>query len=202
MQVLVALVRVAFAVAVSFIFVEGAAAQQPVQVESDAGVVTMVATVQAIDVTNQVVTVIGPNNNWVEVKVGADKIKLIKLKEKITISYQDEVAVALRKVPQPEPGDVLEQEETSGMNMNPETVAEQDWVEATPGGASDLTTVEITDTVAAIDRKQRTIAFAGTGGKTRTIKVDPSVQGFNDVKVGDMIVLEVTRAVAVNIKPV
>ena len=83
------------------------------------------------------------------------------------------------------------------MNMNPETVAEQDWVEATPSGATDLTTIEITDTVAAINRNQRTITFNGTGGKTRTIKVDPSVQGFNQVEVGDMVVLEVTRAVAV-----
>ena len=102
----------------------------------------------------------------------------------------------------PQPGDTIEQEETAGMNMNPETVAEQDWVEATPSGATDLTTIEITDTVAAIDKKQRTITFFGTGGKTRTIRVDPSVQGFNQVQVGDMVVLEVTRAVAVNVKPV
>ena len=77
----------------------------PVEVETDAGVITMVATVEAIDVTNQVVTLVGPNNNWVEVNVGPEHIKLIKLKEKITISYSDEVAVALRKVPQPQPGD-------------------------------------------------------------------------------------------------
>jgi hypothetical protein len=138
----------------------------------------------------------------VVVKVGPEHIKLIKVKEKITISYADEVAVALRKADNPKPGDSVEQEETSGMNMNAPTVAEQDWVEATPQGATDLTTIEITDTVAAIDKKQRTITFAGTGGKTRTIKVDPSVQGFNQVQVGDMIVLEVTRAVAVNVKPV
>jgi hypothetical protein len=202
MPFLVSSVRIAFVLALSFFFIGVAKAQQPVEVETDAGVVTMIGTVEAIDATRQLVTVVGPNNNWVVVKIGPEKIKLIKVKEKITISYQDEVAVALRKVPQPEPGDVMEQEETSGMNMNPETVAEQDWVEATPSGATDLTTVEITDTVAAIDYKQRTITFAGTGGKTRTIKVDPSVQGFNQVKVGDMIVLEVTRAVAVNIKPV
>ena len=55
--------------------------------------------------------------------------------------------------------------------MNAPTAAEQDWVEATPTGATDLTTVEITDTIAAINRNQRTITFAGTGGKTRTIIV-------------------------------
>jgi hypothetical protein len=202
MQLLVASVRVAFALALSLIFIDAAKAQQPVEVETDAGVVTMVATVEAIDETRQVVTLVGPHNNWVVVKVGPEHLKLIKLKEKITISYADEVAVALRKVDEPKPGDTIEQEETSGMNMNAPTVAEQDWVEATPQGATDLTTIEITDTVAAIDKKQRTITFAGTGGKTRTIKVDPSVQGFNQVQVGDMVVLEVTRAVAVNVKPV
>ncbi len=202
MQVLVASARVIFALAISFIFIGAAKAQQPVELETDAGVISMVATVQAVDVTNQIVTVVGPNDNWVEVRVGPDKIKLIKVKEKITISYQDEVAVALRKVPQPEPGDTMEQEETAGMNMNAPTVAEQDWVEATPHGATDLTTVEITDTVAAIDRNKRTITFAGTGGKTRTITIAPSVQGFDQVEVGDMVVLEVTRAVAVDIRPV
>jgi hypothetical protein len=136
----------------------------------------------------------------VVVKVGPEHIKLIKVKEKITIAYSDEVAVGLRKLDNPQPGNVIEQEETAGMDMNPETVAEQDWVEATPSGAADLTTIEITDTVAAIDKKNRAITFTGTGGKTRTIRVDPSVQGFNQVQVGDMIVLEVTRAVAVSVK--
>jgi hypothetical protein len=200
MQGIVALIRVVFVVALSLTFIDAAAAQQ--EIATDAGVITEVATVEAIDVTNQLVTVVGPDNNWVVVKVTPEHIKLIKLKEKITISYSNEVAVALRRVPQPKSGDTLEQEETAGMNMNPETVAEQDWVEATPTGATDLTTVEITDTVAAIDRNKRTITFAGTGGKTRTIAVDPSVQGFNQVQVGDMVVLEVTRAVAVSVKPV
>ena len=202
MQVLVASARLAFAIVLSFLVANIASAQQPVEIETDAGVVTTVATVEAIDATRQVVTLVGPHNNWVVVKVGPEHLKLIKLKEKITISYADEVAVALRKVSQGEQGDSIEAEETAGMNMNPPTVAEQDWVEATPTGATDLTTIEITDTVAAINRNQRTVTFNGAGGKTRTIKVAPSVQGFNQVEVGDMIVLEVTRAVAVNVKPV
>jgi len=144
----------------------------------------MTATVEAIDVTNQLVTVVGPNNNWVVVKVGPEHIKLIKLKEKITISYADEVAVALRKVNEAPPADQIASDEEAGMNMDPATVAEQDWVEATPQGATDLTTVEISDTIAAIDRGKRTITFNGTGGKTRTIKIDPAVQGFSQVEVG------------------
>ena len=202
MQVLVLSARVVFALALSLIFIHAAKAQQPVQIESDAGVISMTATVEAIDVTQQLVTVVGPNNNWVVVKVGPEHIKVIKLKERITISYADEVAVALRKVNQGQQGDQFAAEEEAGMNMNAPTVAEQDWVEATPHGATDLTTVEITDTIAAIDRANRTITFAGTGGKTRTIAIGPDVQGFDQVQVGDRVVLLVTRAVAVDIRPV
>ena len=101
-----------------------------------------------------------------------------------------------------EAGDAFAADEDAGMDMNPPTAAEQDWVEATPTGGTDLSTVEITDTIAAINRSQRTITFAGTGGKTRTIAIAPGVAGFDQVAVGDMVVLEVTRAVAISVTPV
>jgi hypothetical protein len=193
-------VRVFFVLTTLLLFTS-AKGQQPVQIESDAGVISVVATVEAIDVMNQVLTVSGPQNNWVTVKVTPEDIKRIKVKDRITISYSDEVAVALQKLNEA-PQNQMVSEEESGMNMNDPTKAEQDWVEATPQGATDLTTIEITDTVAAVDRFKRTITFAGTGGKTRTIKISPSVQGLDQISVGDVVALEVTRAVAVNIKPV
>lgn len=199
MQVLVALARGLFAVAVTVLVIDDGRAN-PVEIEADAGVITMIATVEAVDVTNRVVTVVGPNNNWVEVVVGPDKIKLIKLKEKITISYQDEVAVALRTVNKGEQGDSFAAEETAGMGLDAPTVAEQDWVTVTPTGGTSLTTVEVTDTIAALNRNQGTVTFAGTGGKTRTFRVGPNVN-LKGVEVGDEVVLEVTRAVAVDIKP-
>jgi ribulose 1,5-bisphosphate synthetase/thiazole synthase len=201
MQIVATSVR-AFFVLTTFLFLfTTAKAQQPVQIESDAGVISMVATVEAVDVTNQVLTVSGPQNNWVTVKVTPEDIKRIKVRDRITISYSDEVAVALQKLHEA-PQNQMVSEEESGMNMNDPTEAEQDWVEATPQGVTDLTTIEITDTVAAIDRFQRTITFAGSGGKTWTIKISPSVQGLDQINVGDVVALEVTRAVAVNIKPV
>ena len=202
MRLFIAALRGVFVVALSLLFIGGAKAA-PVELETDAGVVSGVVTVEAIDVTNQLVTVVGPDNNWVVVKVKPEHIKLIKLKERITISYADEVAVALRKADGPPAAteNPFAEDETAGMNMNPPTVAEQDWVEATPHGAKDLTTIEISDTIAAIDRGNRTITFAGTGGKTRTIFIDPSVPGFDQVQVGDRIVLLVTRAVAIDIRP-
>ena len=98
MQVVVASIRTVFVLVLSFIAITTAKAQQPVQIESDAGVISMVATVEAIDVTNQVVTLSGPNNNWVTVKVTPEDMRRIKVRDKITISYSDEVAVALQKL--------------------------------------------------------------------------------------------------------
>ena len=190
----------AFAMAASLLVVGGAKAGGAVEVEADAGVITMVGTVEAIDETRQVVTVVGPHNNWVVVKVGPEHIKVIKVREKITISYQDEIAVAVRKVNKGQQGDGFEAEATEGMGLDDPTVAEQDWVEVTPHGASDLTTTEITDTIEAINRNQRTITFAGTGGKTRTIKAGPNID-LTKLEVGDEVVLEVTRAVAMSVKP-
>jgi hypothetical protein len=201
MEVAVASVRTVLVFALSLILSNPAKAQQPVQIESDAGVISTIVTVEAVDVTNQLLTVSGPNNNWVAVKVTPEDITRVKVKDKITIRYSDEVAVALRKINEA-PQNQMVSEEESGMNMNAPTEAEQDWVEATPHGATDLTTVEITDTIAAINRNKRTITFAGTGGKTRTIKISPDVQGFDQVEVGDMVALEVTRAIAVDIKPI
>jgi hypothetical protein len=200
MRVIVAAVKGVLAVAVSLLFIDDLKAGA-VEVEADAGVITMVATVEAIDITNQVVTVVGPNNNWVEVVVGPDKIKLIKVKEKITISYQDEVAVGLRKVNKGQQGDSIAAEATEGMGLDDPVVAEQDWVTLTPHGGTSLTTVEVTDTIKAVNRNKGTITFAGAGGKTRTFLVDPSVS-LDGIEPGDEVILVITRAVAVDIRPV
>ena len=200
MRVIVAAVKGVLAVAVSLLFLDDLKAG-PVEVEADAGVITMVATVEAIDVTNQIVTIVGPNNNWVEVVVGPDKIKLIKVKEKITISYQQEVAVALRKVNKGQQGDSFAADATEGMGLDAPVVAEQDWATVTPTGGTNLTTIEVTDTVKAVNRNQGTITFAGTGGKTRTFVAGPNIN-LNEIEPDDEVVLEITRAVAVDIRPV
>src|ERR1700757_78331 len=127
MHMIFAFARVAFVVVIPLIFVAAAKAEQPVQIESDAGVISMIATVEAIDVTNQVLTVSGPQNNWVAVKVTPEDIKRIKVRDRITISYSDEVAVALQKLHEA-PQNQMVSEEESGMNMNAPTQAEQDWV--------------------------------------------------------------------------
>jgi hypothetical protein len=172
---------------------------QAVEVEADGGVITMTGTVKAVDATRKIVTIVGPHNRWVEVKVGPEHLKIIKVREKVTIAYQDEVAVGLRKVRKGQQGDGFEANETSDMGLDAPVVAEQDWRTVMPGGATNLTTTEITDTVAAVNRNQGTITFHGTGGKTRTVLVGPKVD-LDDIEPGDEVILEVTSAVAVSVK--
>ena len=74
-------------------------------------------------------------------------IKTIKKREKVTIKYTQEVAVALRKadgVPKAVQNK-FEESETADMGINAPTVAVQNWMNMTPKGkVDDLTTIEIT----------------------------------------------------------
>lgn len=203
MQVLFAAVKGLMALGIAMLFIDDVRAQVPI--EEDAGTITMTGTVEEIIVPERVLMVVGPGGNTVVGVISPDvkDIKKIKLKENVTIQYSQEVAVALRKADGPPAAaqDGFEANETSDMGLEAPTVAEQDWTNLTPsGGVANLETIEITETIAALNKRKRTVTFAGTGGKTRTIFVPPSVQGYDALEVGDMIVLEVTRASIVNVK--
>ncbi len=204
MTFIVAAASGVLAIALAFIVIDVAKADPATEVAAMGGVITAIVTVEAIDVPNRLLTVVGHDGNVLVIKLGPDvqHIETIKIKEKVTISYTEEVATGLQKFagPPKNKDEAISGEEETGMHMNPSTVAEQDWVEVTPKGDTDFSTVEVSDTVAAINYNKRIITFAGTGGKTRTIIVDPSVPGLDQIHVGDQVVLEVTRAVAVDVK--
>ena len=203
MQILVAAVKGVMAFSVAMLFVDDARAQVPI--EEEAGTITMTGTVEEIKIPERVLMVVGPGGRTIVGVISPDvkDIKKIKLKEKVTIKFTQEVAVALRKadgVPEAAKNKFAESE-TADMGMNAPTVAEQSWTNLTPsGGTSNLTTIEITATIAAINKNQRTVSFAGTGGRTRTVYVPPSIVGFDQLAVGDMVVVEITRTSIVNVK--
>lgn len=203
MQILVAAVKGVLAFSVAMLFFDDARAQVPV--EEDAGTITMTGTVEEIKIPERVLMVVGPGGRTVVGVISPDvkDIKKIKLKDTVTIKFTQEVAVALRKpegVPEATE-DQFEESETEDMGLNAPTVAEQDWTNLTPsGGESEETTIEITATIAVINKQNRTVTFAGNQGRTRTIFVSPAVPGFDRLQVGDTIVIEVTRTDIVNIK--
>ena len=48
-------------------------------------------------------------------------------------------------------------------------------------GDIDFSTVEVTDTVAAINYNKRIITFAAANGQTRKVLIDPNVPGLDQV---------------------
>jgi len=181
-------------------------AASPIQaqttLESDAGVVTMNATVQAIDVENKVIDVVGPLGNMVQIQTPPEVIGTIKINERITISYSDQVAMALRKYQGPpvNKDNAIAAEEEAGMDMNPATEAEQTFEQATPTGVAELDLIELTAPVTKIDYANRIVTLKGPKGDIHVVRVDPSVPGLNAIKPGDRVVVELTRAVAVSVK--
>jgi hypothetical protein len=203
MQVIVVAVRGILALAFSFILIDATKAET--EVATMGGVVTENVMVTAVDVPNRLLTVAEPNGNVLTIKLGPNvQPEMIRLNERVTISYSTEVATSLQKLAGPpiNQDNAISRQEESGMNMNPPTVAEQDWVEATPTGDTDFSTVEVTDTVAAINYNERIITFTAANGQTRKIFVDPTVPGLNQIQIGDQVVLLVTRSVAVNVKTI
>ena len=57
------------------------------------GVITTIATVEAVDVTNRLLTVAVPEGNMMVIKLGRDV--------KVTVSYSEEVATSLQKLAGP-----------------------------------------------------------------------------------------------------
>ena len=181
------------------------AAKAETEVAAMGGVITENVTVTAIDAPNRQLTVSEPNGNLLTIKLGPNvPPERIRLNERVTISYSEEVATSLQKLAGPpiNKDNSISREEETGMNMNAPTVAEQNWVEATPSGDTDFSTVEVTDTVAAINYNKRIITFAAANGQTRKILIDPSVPGLDQIQVGDQVVLLVTRSIVVNVKTI
>jgi hypothetical protein len=186
----------------SFVALVASPIQAQTNIESDAGVVTLNATVQAIDVENKVIDVIGPLGNIVQIQTPPEVIGTIKVNERITISYSDQVAMALRKVQGPpvNKDSSIAGDEEAGMNMDPATEAEQTFEQATPSGVAELDLIELTAPVTKIDYANRIVTLTGPKGDLHVVRVDASVPGLNAIKPGDKVVVELTRAVAVSVK--
>jgi len=97
MQVLFPAMKGVLALGVAVLFINDARAQVPI--EEDAGTITMTGTVEEINVPERVLMVVGPGGKTIVGVVSADvkDIKKIKLKEKVTIKFTQEVAVAIRQ---------------------------------------------------------------------------------------------------------
>ena len=71
----------------------------------------------------------------------------------------------------------------------------------TEPGAIAVETAQVTATVKAVDRSNRTVTLAGQNGKRVTYKVGKEAVNFDQIKVGDRVRVTATETLAVFLRP-
>ncbi len=161
-------------------------AEKPGKIVSE--LITLNATVEAIDLDNRLVTLKGPQGNTVTFRVDerATNLPQVKVGDQVRIQYFESVAL-------------YAQEPDGSM---PEA-AEMAAFEQTPAGEKPgIAAVEsrvITATVEGIDLDNRTVALKGPQGNTLKLKVDERTPNLENVKVGDQVVARFTQAIAISV---
>lgn len=150
-------------------------------------VVTLNATVEAIDLNTRVVTLKDSKGNVFDLKVGeeAKNLPQVKVGDLVVAKYYESIAVEVRK--HGEPGGVTASEAVATAKPGEK-----------PAGvvANQLT---ITTTVQSIDRKKNYVTLKGPEGNLVKIKVQEP-KHLKNVKVGDQVVITYTEALAISVE--
>lgn len=148
---------------------------------------TITATVQKVDKEKRQVTLKGEGGNTVTIRVPetARNFDQIKAGDTVTAKYTQSVAVAVRKSDEP-----------------PSATGRESFTRAPEGqspAATRTATMQITAQVEKIDRDKRELTLMGPGGETRTVTVPEDVKKFDELKVGDNVVIRATESVAIQV---
>ena len=146
------------------------------------------ARLDAVDVKTRRMTVTGPQGKTLTLKVGPDVKDLDQVKpgDQLVVRYFEPLALFVRKATEPRAPTEGTVVEVISKGKRPVAVA--------------VDTAEFKGTIEAIDYTKRRVTLKGPEGKTRTIKVDPSVKRLDEVKRGDQIVVRYTEAIAFSVR--
>lgn len=164
----------------------GASAQQPAAAVGD--LITVSAEVVAIDKSHRALTLRGPEGNEVSLEVGEEvkNFKEIKVGDTVSAAYYESITIS------------------KGVSGTPEIVEDEALVTADKGekpGMVAADTVQLSVTVINIDRANRIVTLRMDDGEQIKRQVDPAVAAFDDLKIGDVIQITVTRSLAVVVEP-
>ena len=149
--------------------------------------VKVTATVEAIDLTNRVVTLKGPKGNVFDLKVGeqAKNLPQVKVGDQVVAQYYESIVVQLAKPGAP-----------GGTTAS--QAAESAKAGQMPGGAV-ASRVTVTATIVDISPKKTYVTLKGPEGKTMDVKVkDP--KNLEGVKAGDQIEITYIEALAISVE--
>lgn len=168
--------------------VAGCATQKPSGRMED--VVQSRATVTAIDQQSRMVTLRDKNGEELVIQVpdAVRNFNQIKVGDEVVASYTEAIAWQVKPAGQATPG------VTASDDMTTAQLGERP--AATVGSS-----VTVTATITAIDLANGTVTLTGPAGRSQTIKArDPA--NLRRVKVGDLVEITYTEAVAVSVQPV
>ncbi len=145
------------------------------------------ATVQALNVNERKVVLIGESGNVEVVEVGPEvkNFDQIDIGDKVTVEFYRSVAIHLG------PPDELPKERENKYQIT-----------APKGEKPGLLAVDVIDiiaTVGKIDKKNRMVTLIGPEGNSITAKVDPRVGDLEKIKEGDKLHVRYTEAVAISV---
>ena len=150
--------------------------------------ITLTATVEAIDLEKRLVTLKGPEGKTVTLKVDeqARNLAQVKVGDQVQAEYLQSVALYAQK---PD-GSLPAAAEIAAIERAP--AGEK------PGIAA-IDSRMITATVESIDLEKRTVALKGPEGNTLNLKVDERTPNLENLKTGDQVVARFTRAIAISV---
>jgi Cu/Ag efflux protein CusF len=164
-----------------------ATSEKPAAVE--AAVVSLTATVKAIDYTTRVVTLEKNDGTTVSMQVGPEAVRFNEVKKGDIVEIDYMVSVAM-VVQSPEAGNAT----VDGSNV---VVVRNEGKK--PSGVAVATDV-VSATVVKVNAKKRTATLKGSDGNTYDIDVAPDVENLKNVKKGDKVMVKLTRNLAIDVR--
>lgn len=153
-----------------------------------AEVVTVTATVQAVDQANRIVTLKGPEGNVFDLKVGDEVRNLpqVKAGDIVVAKYFEAVAIEVKK---------------GGLGIRSaesQTAVSRARAGERPAGAV-ATTTTIVANVLKVDNGKQIVTVEGPNGKSVNVKVkDAGV--LQQIKAGEQVEMTITEAVAIAVE--
>lgn len=149
--------------------------------------VSITATIEAIDHTNRIVTLKGPNGNLVDTYVDESykRFNDLKVGDQVKAQYYESLAMSIRPPGAPAPTAGVKESVTPREGAPGATVARQ---------------LTATVTVTAVDPQVPSISVKGPKGNVFSMRVqDP--KGLEGLKVGDTIDVTYTQAMLIAVDP-
>jgi hypothetical protein len=154
-----------------------------------AAVMRVTAEVVAVDEADRHITLLGPRGDVVEIEVGEEvrNFDQIGVGDQVQATFLESVALYLG-----EPGSLPQAAGAS--------VAARAEKGDRPAGVL-VGAYDVSASVVAIDRRRREVSLVLANGTTTTVDVDPSVDAFDRLRIGDAVHARLTRAIAISVQP-